>query len=1677
MNAVANSPSEKTDLVQLLVENGSPDVLVLKTNAIPVLYRELVELRTRADHPVDRPREVWVEIAFTDENAQVRADILVRALRIGQFLPIGFVGDNDLAKQFAVASSLPHVIHPRELVVQGQHDEVPSVFVPNTEESADLSSQPSSSFISQEDELEQSDAIMADLQRRFSSLLSTFDEAKNRESQSSIELARLRVAHQELEAVCENWKNQVDYWSSHAEIQDAENVEIQQELKRAHAMLSLCEEDLSSASIRFNALHAEHQLARRALQQSEEELDVTRDALNAVRLSSLEEAKILQNHLTEIKQDLAVHQGESQVRENWLNQEVNKHKLLAEKAEQDMVKLQDHLNETKTLLLQTSDQTQILSQENQVLAEQLQSHQEELLTTKESVRVLETHYQEALEDNQITKGSLNQLQDSHESLNQLLVQAQGVIIQKQQELDRSLDQIALLDASLDDAVTQLKQAQKEANAALSLVETSENEKNETRAHSLVLQGMIDDGLSRLALQEQNKDVLMAELNQLQERFEQLEALREDLTQQLAERLTQYEAACESVKTAQEKIQSQNNEIQSWMEQVQAGENELAENQQIQKTLHESLVASQSQLQEQQECVAQLTQSVDQLQGQLGVLNQDKAELTDKVNEATQTIEAMLATHQENQALIVQFKTQAQAQQTSLQDVQQQLVLAQAGWARAKEDNTNRSQQMQQLLKSNNALMEELNAARENVLSLTQARLEITSGLDAAQKSLNQQEQRLGAEVKKWQDLHAQEQALVTNLSSDVNELKSEIASFTEAQSRWIEQEQGLIGQIQAYEARRVELEQELHQASVAQQQLQVQHQQLQEALAAGQSHQRDLQNQYDGQQEEVARLSEQLTQKDNQYNDLLAEKEVLATKATQLLEQSAILQEQNEKVAALEEDLIAQQQLLDQQQTTIARLQEERLKQAELSHSQSVQLSTTEKALEEAQAAFVLLEETVNALRQEESQLKSVLVSSQEERAALVSKLDAQGVALIEKENDLKETSSSLQLLIQQHDVLQSAHEAELLKSQDLSDHFNQTQQALTQLQGEWETQQGQLVEKAELLAVANHTVSALEENHQALKTKHADTQSALTKTSQELAQSQEELDRARHEFTLQSDALKQHQEELKETAEALRVSQNQQQELQLALQENQQRVGVVEQQLNEAQRLMAETQEKLDTNEQQLDEARRALLEKQTHCASLEQALQSNEAHLSLAQEQLTATQSDLAANQDEIHAAQVALTQALSDVHNKSIRVLELETHALQGLEHQEALNEQVSRLQEQFALEKQSHQSLQQAYSQVEQVVAITKEKCEKLEIDHQAQLSELAKLNNQIATLNQENQHIEDQWAELQKEHAQLQEKLAQSQLQVVSLRQELVEARNTFEETLLGRDETVESLSQRNQELSVLASHLENRLGSYVQQIQALNEKCEELRHPSVNVKLELDAATRGREQAIEELQKVRTALDESERRRVMEASETLPLRQELAQAQSQIEHLNKTLDQSQVNVESVTQYNAEHHQELVALRAELQAAREAEELAKQDKAQVTEQYLQARQALVDMQTRHTARLTSAVELHIEHHPNRVRTGQELKGEGDLVISQPVSEGARVEAEGSVHIYGPMNGTVHAGYTGNKNARIFCLNFGAQSVAIAGHFCQLETLPEELRGKAVEIWLDQDEDILRIAPIY
>lgn len=90
----------------------------------------------------------------------------------------------------------------------------------------------------------------------------------------------------------------------------------------------------------------------------------------------------------------------------------------------------------------------------------------------------------------------------------------------------------------------------------------------------------------------------------------------------------------------------------------------------------------------------------------------------------------------------------------------------------------------------------------------------------------------------------------------------------------------------------------------------------------------------------------------------------------------------------------------------------------------------------------------------------------------------------------------------------------------------------------------------------------------------------------------------------------------------------------------------------------------------------------------------------------------------------------------------------------------------------------------------------------------------------------------------------------------------------------------------------------------------------------------------------------------------------------------------------------------------------------------------------------------------------------IRSGQRVYATGDLIILAQVSAGAEIMAEGNIHVYNTLRGRALAGVQGNTESRIFCSDLQAELISIAGHYRVSEDLGVNVRGKPVQIYLQE-----------
>jgi septum site-determining protein MinC len=90
----------------------------------------------------------------------------------------------------------------------------------------------------------------------------------------------------------------------------------------------------------------------------------------------------------------------------------------------------------------------------------------------------------------------------------------------------------------------------------------------------------------------------------------------------------------------------------------------------------------------------------------------------------------------------------------------------------------------------------------------------------------------------------------------------------------------------------------------------------------------------------------------------------------------------------------------------------------------------------------------------------------------------------------------------------------------------------------------------------------------------------------------------------------------------------------------------------------------------------------------------------------------------------------------------------------------------------------------------------------------------------------------------------------------------------------------------------------------------------------------------------------------------------------------------------------------------------------------------------------------------------------IRSGQSvIFPHGDVTVLGSVASGAELVAGGSIHVYGALRGRAMAGSKGNARSRIFCTRNEAELLAIDGYYRTAEDMDADLRGRAVQAWLE------------
>lgn len=85
---------------------------------------------------------------------------------------------------------------------------------------------------------------------------------------------------------------------------------------------------------------------------------------------------------------------------------------------------------------------------------------------------------------------------------------------------------------------------------------------------------------------------------------------------------------------------------------------------------------------------------------------------------------------------------------------------------------------------------------------------------------------------------------------------------------------------------------------------------------------------------------------------------------------------------------------------------------------------------------------------------------------------------------------------------------------------------------------------------------------------------------------------------------------------------------------------------------------------------------------------------------------------------------------------------------------------------------------------------------------------------------------------------------------------------------------------------------------------------------------------------------------------------------------------------------------------------------------------------------------------------------RLRSGDKISVDGDLVLIGDVNPGAEISAKGNILVWGSLLGVAHAGREGDDKSRIMALRLKATQLRIAGHISRAPDESLEPQGPEV-----------------
>lgn len=94
----------------------------------------------------------------------------------------------------------------------------------------------------------------------------------------------------------------------------------------------------------------------------------------------------------------------------------------------------------------------------------------------------------------------------------------------------------------------------------------------------------------------------------------------------------------------------------------------------------------------------------------------------------------------------------------------------------------------------------------------------------------------------------------------------------------------------------------------------------------------------------------------------------------------------------------------------------------------------------------------------------------------------------------------------------------------------------------------------------------------------------------------------------------------------------------------------------------------------------------------------------------------------------------------------------------------------------------------------------------------------------------------------------------------------------------------------------------------------------------------------------------------------------------------------------------------------------------------------------------------------------------VRSGQQIRHDGTIVICGDVNPGAEIVATGDIIVFGTLRGVAHAGASGDEDCQIIAINLRPTQIRIAGYIARSPDTAAPPLSKFPEVARVQDSEI-------